>query len=107
MPVPINELLRKRNEIDEIIRKEYSQRVTIIFTDIVGSTEYFTTKDDIAGRAMVQRLNDILFPIIEAYYGKIIKKVGDTSMAGFDEARNRVQSAIAMQKALAKHNQEA
>ncbi len=107
MPAPIEELLRKRNEIDEVIRKDYSQQVTIIFTDIVGSTGYFAAKGDTAGRAMVQRHNDLLFPIIEEHHGQIIKTIGDAIMAGFDEARDGVRAAIRMQQRLAEHNQEA
>ncbi|MEW6618409.1 MAG: adenylate/guanylate cyclase domain-containing protein [bacterium] len=103
----IESLLRRRNEIDEIIRKEYKQKITVMFTDIVGSTEYFLTKGDIAGRAMVQRHNDMLFPIIEKHNGKIIKTIGDAIMAGFEKAQNGVLVAIEMQKALAKYNQGA
>lgn len=105
MPILIEELLRKRNEIDEVISKDYSQMVTIVFTDIVGSTEYFASKGDIAGRAMVQRHNDLLFPIIKKYHGRIIKTIGDAIMAGFNKASDGVQAAVVIQQVLAEHNQ--
>ena len=107
MPVLIEELLRKRNEIDAAIRKDYKQQVTVVFTDIVGSTEYFASKGDIAGRAMVQEHNDLLFPIIKEHHGRIIKTIGDAIMAGFDKAVDGVQAAIRMQERLAEYNQEA
>lgn len=106
MPVPIEELLRKRNEIDEVIRKEYSQKLTVVFTDIVGSTKYFASKGDIAGRAMVQEHNDLLFPIIKKHHGRTIKTIGDAIMAGFDKAVDGLQAAIRMQERLAEYNQE-
>ncbi len=105
MSKTIEELLRQRNQIDEIIRREYSQKVTVLFTDIVGSTEYFAKKGDIAGRAMVQRHNDLLFPIIEDCNGKVIKTIGDAIMACFGNADDGVQAGISMQQALAEYNQ--
>ncbi|MEW6103090.1 MAG: adenylate/guanylate cyclase domain-containing protein [bacterium] len=100
IPESIKELLNKRREIDKAIRRDYKQKVTLMLTDIVGSTQY----RDIAWRAILQRHNDMLFPIIEKHNGKIIKTTGDAIMAGFEKAEDGVFSAIKMQKALAEYN---
>ncbi|MBN1797371.1 MAG: hypothetical protein JW822_02260 [Spirochaetales bacterium] len=104
----IEELLRKRKElleeIDEEIKKSYTRPVALMFTDIVGSTEYFEKKGDIAGRQMIQTHNDILFPIIKDHGGKVIKTIGDSIMASFDNPLQGVTSAVKMQKALALFN---
>jgi len=101
----IEELLRKRKElleeIDKEIQKSYTRPVALMFTDIVASTEYFEKKGDIAGRQMIQTHNDILFPIVKDHGGKVIKTIGDSIMASFDNPLQSVTCAIKMQKALA------
>ena len=104
----IKDLLRKRKElldiIDEEIKKSYTKPVTLLFTDIVGSTSYFETMGDIAGRQMIQTHNDLLFPVIESLGGRIIKTIGDSIMATFENPELGVRCAIEMQEKLADYN---
>jgi adenylate cyclase len=104
----IEELLRKRKElleeIDKEIQKSYTKPVALMFTDIAGSTAYFEKKGDIAGRQMIQTHNDILFPIIKEHGGRVIKTIGDSIMASFNDPLKSVMSAVAMQKALSSYN---
>ena len=55
----IEDLLRKRSkllqEIDSEILKSHTCEVTLLFTDIVGSTHFFEKWGDIAGRQMIRR----------------------------------------------------
>ena len=74
--------------------------VTILFSDIQGSTSYFEKKGDVAGMAMVQRHHDLLFPSIEAAGGRVVKTIGDAIMARFDNPVDAVKAAVAMQRAL-------
>jgi hypothetical protein len=60
---------------------------------------------DIAGRQMVQMHNDLLFPLIEAAGGKVIKTIGDSIMASFEDPVRAVRCAVDMQKALKTHNE--
>lgn len=102
----VEELLRRRDELDQQIRAQYQQHVAVIFTDIKGSTQYFERYGDLAGRAMVQRHNDLLFPLIADCDGKVVKTIGDAIMAFFDGAPSAVEAAQRMQRALAKKNAE-
>jgi len=101
----IEELLRAKAAIEEELSR-FEQFRCIMFTDIKGSTAYFSKKGDKAGRTMVQKHNDMLFPIIETHGGKVIKTIGDAIMAAFDDSGNAVKSAVAMQKRLAAYNQQ-
>lgn len=100
----IEKLLRDRQKIDEILKKKFSQNITLMFTDIKGSTTFFETYGDIEGRVMVQKHNEMLFPIIDKYQGRIIKTIGDAIMAAFNEPVSAVRSAIDMQQALLEYN---
>ena len=74
--------------------------VTILFSDIQGSTSYFEKKGDVAGMAMLQRHHDLLFPSIERHGGRVVKTIGDAIMARFDAPADGIKAAVAMQRAL-------
>lgn len=111
----IEDLLKKRKEIleqkekeiknlDQEIKDIFTKPVTLLFTDIVGSTKYFETMGDIEGRYMIETHNKLLFPVITSFKGTIIKTIGDSIMASFSDPVQGVQCAINMQKELKKHN---
>ena len=106
----IEELLRRRKEllqeIDAEILKNHTREVTLLFTDIVGSTRFYERMGDIAGRQMVQTHNDLLFPLIESFGGRIIKTIGDSIMASFADPVRAVTCTVEMQKAIRAYNEE-
>lgn len=77
---------------------------TILMSDIVGITAYFDTHGDMAGRRRIQRHNELLFPLIQAQRGTVVKTIGDAILATFDTADEGVQAAVNMQRALQQHN---
>jgi len=74
--------------------------VTILFSDIQGSTSYFEKKGDVAGMAMLQRHHGLLFPSIERHGGRVVKTIGDAIMARFNSPADGIKAAVAMQRAL-------
>jgi len=99
-----DELIKRVEELDEELQQKFTREAAILFTDIKGSTIYFKTHGDIAGRLMMQRHYDMLSPIITHYEGIIVKTVGDSIMASFGTPSHAVNAAIDMQRTLWKHN---
>lgn len=87
------------------IRKS-TRPVTILLTDIEGSTEYFEKHGDIEGRLMVDQHNRLVFPVISRFRGKIIKTTGDGVMASFAVAANAIKAAIGIQQLLAQERRQ-
>ncbi len=83
-----------------------NKRVAILFTDIKGSTAFYKTHGNLAGRIMIQKLNDMLFPIVQAYRGVVVKTIGDSIMAYFLAPGEALWASVAIQKRLKKHNAE-
>src|SRR5688572_30843671 len=75
--------------------------VTILFSDIKGSTSYFERRGDAEGLAMVQHHNDLLFPVIENGGGRVVKTIGDAIMACFKDPVDAIKAAIKMQRVMA------
>ncbi|HKN01839.1 MAG TPA: adenylate/guanylate cyclase domain-containing protein [Candidatus Binataceae bacterium] len=70
----------------------------ILFTDIVGSTHYFATHGDAAGMRMLETHNRALFPLIEAANGRVVKTIGDSIFAVFEQPTDALAAAWAMQQ---------
>jgi class 3 adenylate cyclase/CHAT domain-containing protein len=104
-PGELDEILRKRAKLDEMLDARFKRPATILFTDIVGSTTLFSTRGDIEGRLMIQRHNDLLIPLLDQYQGTLIDTIGDAILAAFEEPSHAVVCAVKMQEALAQHNQ--
>ena len=74
--------------------------VIILFTDIKGSISYFERHGDVAGRAWVQHHNELVYPIIEQNDGRVVKLLGDSTMAAFNDRGGAIKAAVGMQRIL-------
>jgi class 3 adenylate cyclase/pSer/pThr/pTyr-binding forkhead associated (FHA) protein len=82
----------------------FRRAITVMFTDIKGSTEYYDRFGDTAGFNMVHECNDLLRSITEQHGGRVVKTIGDAIMAVFDDCDQSVRAAIAMQRRLREKN---
>ena len=85
--------------------KSSKRNVTIVFTDIEESTNYWHKFGDVEGRLMVDRHNRLLFPLVGKFRGRIIKTIGDSIMAAFADPENAIKAAVAMQQTMAMERQ--
>lgn len=95
------DLLEQRRAIDRALQEKHAAVMAVLFTDIVGSTAYFEQRGDVEGLALVHRHNELLFPLVDAWRGRIVKTIGDAIMAVFDHVDDAVAAAVAMQQTLA------
>ena len=100
----IEGFLRKRTEIEQTIRERFQREITVMFTDIASSTEFYEVYGDIEGRSMIQRHNDLLGPIIEKHRGKLLRALGDGLMATFEAPPDAARAAVEIQSTLAAEN---
>jgi class 3 adenylate cyclase len=95
----IDRLLRSRARIDGELR-QFESVISILFTDLVGSTAYFERYGDTAGMAMLHRHADLATQVARAYHGRVIKTMGDSVMAEFSDPVNAAHAAIELQRQL-------
>ncbi|MCX5894598.1 MAG: CHAT domain-containing protein [Proteobacteria bacterium] len=104
LPDNIEKLLAERKKIDDMLKEKFTKQVTVMFTDIKGSTSFFESRGDIEGRLMVQKHNDLMFPLIQKSQGRVIKTIGDAIMAAFEDPVMAVRAATEMQLSLSAYN---
>jgi class 3 adenylate cyclase/tetratricopeptide (TPR) repeat protein len=80
--------------------------VTILFTDVVGSTALTQRLGDAeAQEVLLNTHNTIVRNALKSHDGSEIKHTGDGIMASFSSATSALKCAISMQEALAVHNE--
>ena len=79
--------------------------VALLFTDLVGSTELLTRLGDDAAEELRHRHFSLLRQAVADSGGAEVKTLGDGVMVSFPSCLNAVACAVAMQRAVAAHNE--
>ncbi len=80
--------------------------VTLLFSDIEGSTAMFDRLGDLRAQEVLHIHNDIFRQRLASFDGHEVKSMGDGFMLAFSSARRALQCAVAIQTALAAYNEE-
>lgn len=83
----------------------YEGPVSVLFTDIVGSTQLTQELGDEGAQVILRAHNSIVRKALSAHGGAEIKHTGDGIMATFTKSASAVEGAMEMIKGLEEHNQ--
>jgi class 3 adenylate cyclase/pSer/pThr/pTyr-binding forkhead associated (FHA) protein len=100
----VTRLLNFETEQSAAELEKLRRNVTVLFTDLKGSTAYFEKYGDAAGMLMVHRCNTMLSQAVERHGGRVIKTIGDAVMASFEDPAEAVAASIEMQEAITADN---
>jgi class 3 adenylate cyclase len=81
--------------------------LTIIFTDVEGSTSLTQRLGDAKARDLLRTHERIVREALRSHGGSEVKTMGDGFMASFSSATRALECAIAVQRAFARHNESA
>jgi class 3 adenylate cyclase len=101
----VNEFLGEGEEA--AARAAPSGLVTILFTDVEGSTALTQRLGDAKARDLLRQHERMVRNALKSHGGSELKTMGDGFMASFSSATRALESAIAMQRAFAAHNESA
>ena len=79
--------------------------VTVLFTDVEGSTDLTTSRGDEGARDVLRAHEELVRQQVQEHGGREVKAVGDGFMVAFGSARKAVACAVGIQRALAEHRQ--
>lgn len=92
----------------EVLRPGESIRIsnlTVLFTDLKGSTSMYRTFGDAAVFKLVMDHFDILRMGVDRYHGSQVKTIGDAIMAVFIDPEDAVRAALDILTGIAAYNQ--
>ena len=76
----------------------------VLFTDLVGSTELRSRLGEAAAEEVRRKHDRLVADAVEAKRGRVVKNLGDGVMATFAGASDAVAAAVAVQRAIHRHN---
>lgn len=99
----MSEALQQWNKPAQASGKE--KLVTVMFTDLVGSTKMTQELGDAGAQEVVRKHNEVVCNALRRYNGIEVKHTGDGIMARFGIPSDGVEAGLAMQAAFVEHNQ--
>lgn len=96
----VDSIIAERNRLDKVFTDKFTKVVSVMFTDLKGSTSIAETEGDFATRSLIKHHNDIIFPIIKKHNGVLVKTMGDGTMSYFATAQEAVRAAVEAQKSM-------
>jgi class 3 adenylate cyclase len=78
--------------------------VTVLFTDVEGSTGLTTHRGDEAARDVMRAHEEVVREQVQEHDGREVKAMGDGFMVAFGSARKAVACAVGIQRTLEEHN---
>lgn len=99
-------------EIQRFLREETTTvhddrpMATVLFTDIVASTEQLAAQGDRAWRQLLDEHDEVVDRAVRECRGRVVKKMGDGILATFDGPARAVRCAAAIKDAVVEHGIE-
>ncbi len=100
----IGRLLEKREQLERAVKDKFQRVLTVMFTDLKGSTAIAEASGDIAVRGMLKQYHDLCAEAIKAQGGTLVKTIGDGSLSHFVDALAACRAAAAIQRGMEQIN---
>ena len=79
-------------------REGETSLLTVMFTDVVGSTALRTRVGDAPAQSILDAHDAAVRRTVELHGGRVVKSLGDGYLAVFESARHAVAAAVAIQR---------
>lgn len=103
--VELEKLLEQKEQLEKAIRDQYTRVISVMFTDLKGSTAIADLQGDLAARMVIKKHIDILVPIIKNNNGILVKTMGDGTMSYYENPVDAVKAGLQIQKSISAYNE--
>jgi class 3 adenylate cyclase len=100
----IGKLLEQRDQLERAMREKFQRVLTVMFTDLKGSTEIAEASGDIVVRGMLKVYHDLCAEAVKANGGTVVKTIGDGTLSHFTDALAACRAAAAIQRGMEQVN---
>jgi class 3 adenylate cyclase len=101
----VEELLGERERLDKLFKDKFTRIITVMFTDLKGSTAFAEKHGDLAHRTLIKNSNGIVLPIIKKY-GTLVKTMGDGTMSYYENPSDALRAGVEIQREIDNFNLE-
>jgi len=103
-PDEIEQILEQQTKLASLMKDKFTKFITIMFTDLKGSTSIAETEGDIVSRMLIKEHNDIVIPAIQQNNGFFVKSIGDGTLSYFENAQDALRASVKIQQEIDKLN---
>jgi serine/threonine protein kinase len=100
----ISKLLAQREALEKAVKQKFQRVLTVMFTDLKGSTAIAEASGDITVRAMLKNYHDLVGDCVKANRGTFVKTIGDGSLSHFEDALDACRAAAGIQRGMEQLN---
>ncbi len=100
----ISKFLDRRDDIERALKAKFQRVLTVMFTDLKGSTAIAEASGDIAVRSMLKRYHDLCLIAVNRHGGTLVKTIGDGSLSHFVDAAAACRAACDVQRGMEEIN---
>ena len=100
----IEHYLEQKAQLESLLHEKFTKTLTVMFTDLTGSTSIAEVEGDLSARMLFKHHNDIVFPIIKRHNGVLVKTIGDGTLSYFESAQNGIRAGVQIQKGIDEFN---
>jgi serine/threonine protein kinase len=100
----IGKLLEQRDQLERAMKEKFQRVLTVMFTDLKGSTEIAEASGDIVVRGMLKIYHDLCAESVKANGGTVVKTIGDGTLSHFTDALAACRAAAAIQRGMEQIN---
>ncbi|MFC1770201.1 protein kinase [Nitrospirota bacterium] len=100
----LDEFLEKRQSMDKEFDERFKKVLTVMFTDLKGSTTIAEKEGDLSSRILIKDHNKIVSGHIRDNNGVLVKTMGDGTMSHFSKAQDALRAAVSIQKDMEEYN---
>lgn len=100
----LTDMIQLQTQLASELKQRFEKRLALVFSDVVGSTQYFARFGDVAGRALQQRHLDLLRDALPEQSGRIVDTAGDGAFTVFPSVENAVAAFSHIQELITTQN---
>lgn len=100
----LEKYLEEKERMEALFQEKFTRVLTVMFTDLKGSTSIAEAAGDLETRMLIKHHNDIVFPIIKNNSGVLVKTIGDGTLSYFEKAQDGVRAATMIQQGIDEFN---
>lgn len=93
----IDEILSEQARLESLIREKFNKVLTVMFTDLKGSTTITESEGDLAARRLIKEHNNVVSSALNDHNGVLVKVIGDGTLSYFENAQDALRAATKIQ----------
>lgn len=93
----LEKYLEQREKMESLFEEKFTKSLTVVFTDLKGSTAIAENEGDLVSRTLIKHQNEIVLPAIQENNGVFVKSIGDGTLSYFEQAQEAVRAAVRIQ----------